>query len=482
VSTPPTVVIVEDEIIIARELETRLQAMGYQVQGIALSGSEAINLVEIARPNLVLMDIALEGDIDGIEAASTIRQRWFIPFIYLTAYTDEATLLRAKVTKPYGYIVKPYAEPELRANIEMALYKHQVETKFWEALERGNAADWTTALDEACADDPALRQRAESLLNSLMMCDTMELQAMEPPSPQGIEIEPAKKDLPFLESTEIPGYLARLEHFELISLLGKGATGFVFKALDEALRRVVAIKVMVPRLAACAAARERFRRQARALAAIRSDYVIDVYAVGEIRGIPYLVTEYVNGLSLQRKISPTKPMALEQILHIGRQIASGLAAAHAEGLIHRDIKPSNILVEDHIDRVKITDFGLAASLDPDQQTQVGTISGTPEFMSPEQAEGKRLDHRTDLFSLGGLLYTMCTGQIPFKGSSTGAIIESVCEKSPRPIRELNPEIPENMVKIIDKLMAKNPDQRFASAKEVEEALRSVHLQSNCISA
>ena len=160
------------------------------------------------------------------------------------------------------------------------------------------------------------------------------------------------------------------------------------------------------------------------------------------------------------------------------QIASGLAAAHAQGLVHRDIKPANILLENGIERVKITDFGLARSVDDVRITQAGAVSGTPQYMSPEQAQGERVDRRSDLFSLGSVLYAMCTGRPPFRGDTGLAVLKRVCDDTPRPIREVNPDIPAALVEIVNKLLAKNPDDRFQTAGEVAELLSRylAHLQ------
>jgi serine/threonine protein kinase len=269
----------------------------------------------------------------------------------------------------------------------------------------------------------------------------------------------------------VPGYLLRLDHYAVTSLVGKGSGGVVFRGFDEVLHRTVAVKVMAPQLATDAVARRRFLREARAMASIRNDYVIDVYAVGEKQGLPYLVMEYIAGVSLQSKLRAGLPLELEEILRIGYQAACGLAAAHAEGVIHRDITPSNILLENHIGRVKITDFGLAFATDDAKLTQVGAICGTPRFMAPEQANGETLDHRTDLFSLGSVLYTMCTGKAPFTGGNSIAILKQVCEATPQPIRELNPKIPDWLIEIISKLHAKSPRDRVRSANSLAKMLR-----------
>jgi serine/threonine protein kinase len=171
-------------------------------------------------------------------------------------------------------------------------------------------------------------------------------------------------------------------------------------------------------------------------------------------------------------------MELPRILRIGMQTASGLAAAHAQGLIHRDIKPANILLENSVERVKITDFGLARAADDASLTQTGVVAGTPEFMAPEQALGAAINQRADLFSLGSVLYAMCTGRSPFRGSSALATLKRVCDDEPQPIREINPAIPEWLASIVARLQAKRPSQRFASAAEVAELLgkQLAHVQ------
>ena len=232
----------------------------------------------------------------------------------------------------------------------------------------------------------------------------------------------------------------------------------------------MAIKVLAPQLAAVAAARKRFAREARAAAAVSHEHVVPIYAVDEFKGLPYLVMPFVAGESLQDRLDRQGPLDVPQILRIGMQAAAGLAAAHAQGLIHRDIKPSNILLENGVERVKITDFGLARTVDDASLTQSGVLAGTPQYMAPEQARGEPLDPRADLFSLGGVMYAMCLGRPPFRAASALAVLKRVCDDAPRPIREVNPEIPAWLADIIMKLLAKDPDDRYASAAQVATVL------------
>ncbi len=279
-------------------------------------------------------------------------------------------------------------------------------------------------------------------------------------------------DLNFLAPSENPAYLGRLGPYEVIGVLGEGGMGVVLKAFDPSLSRVVAIKVLAPQMAASGAARRRFSREAKAAAAVVHDHIISIYAVDNdpVSSLPYLVMPCVAGHSLQERIDRDGPLRIEEILRIGRQTALGLAAAHAQGLVHRDIKPSNILLENGVERVKITDFGLARAMDDASQSQSGVVAGTPQYMSPEQASGESSDHRSDLFSLGSVLYAMCAGRSPFRAKTTMGVLRRVCDESPRPLVEINPEVPEELEAVIERLHAKDPALRYQTAAEVAEVL------------
>jgi serine/threonine protein kinase len=279
-----------------------------------------------------------------------------------------------------------------------------------------------------------------------------------------------EKELDFLTTPAKPGHLGRLGHYEVLELIGKGAFGIVLKAFDEKLHRMVAIKVLSPQLASSGTARKRFTREAQAAAAVAHEHVVTIHAVEDEHNPPYLVMQFIDGVSLQEKLDEKGPLGLKEILRIGLQTAEGLAAAHKQGLVHRDIKPANILLENGVERVKITDFGLARAVDDASLTQSGVVAGTPMYMSPEQAEGLTIDHRSDLFSLGTVLYAMCTGRPPFRATGTMAVLKRVIEDTPRPIREINSEIPNWLVDIIGKLHAKKPEERYPSAREVAEVL------------
>jgi serine/threonine protein kinase len=180
--------------------------------------------------------------------------------------------------------------------------------------------------------------------------------------------------------------------------------------------------------------------------------------------------EYVPGRSLQDRLDKQGALSLTEILRIGMQTASGLAAAHAQGLVHRDVKPANILLENGVERVRLTDFGLARAAADAGITQSGLVAGTPHYMAPEQARAEATDHRADLFSLGSTLYAMCTGHPPFRADSAVAVLRRVSDDTPRSVREINPEIPEWLEAIVARLHAKSPSDRYQTALEVTELL------------
>ncbi|QEH34478.1 Serine/threonine-protein kinase PrkC [Aquisphaera giovannonii] len=282
-------------------------------------------------------------------------------------------------------------------------------------------------------------------------------------------VVPPTELLGLLDPPGEAGDLGKVGPYRVLEVLGSGGMGIVLRGFDPALNRPVAIKVLAPQLATSGTARQRFAREARAAAAIRNEHVVAIHSVDEWRGLPYLVMEFIPGRSLQARIEDA-PLDLTSILRIGMQAAAGLAAAHAQGLVHRDIKPSNILLENCVERVKITDFGLARAADDASLTHSGFVAGTPLFMAPEQARGDAIDHRADLFSLGVVLYSMCTGRSPFRASTTLAVLKRVCDDAHRPIRETNPDIPESLCRIIDRLLAKEPGDRYSSAEDVARVL------------
>ncbi len=309
--------------------------------------------------------------------------------------------------------------------------------------------------------------------------------------------------LGFLQPAGERACLGLLDGYEVTKVLGRGGMGIVLEAWDPSLERYVAIKVLAPQLAASDTARERFAREARAAAAVNHEHVVAIHAVDDVNGLPYLVMERVPGRSLQEWLDREGPLEVRDILRVGTAIASGLAAAHAQGLVHRDIKPANILLSPkskvqgkkgtvplrkgdcplfsldlELYDVKISDFGLARAADDASLTQSGMLAGTPHYMAPEQARGEAVDARADLFSLGSVLYAMCTGQPPFPSGSTLAVLRQVSETTPPLPSRLNRAIPRWLDHLIARLHALDPADRFTSAAEVADLLERclAHVQ------
>jgi serine/threonine protein kinase len=269
-------------------------------------------------------------------------------------------------------------------------------------------------------------------------------------------------------------WLGPLEDYEVTEVLGQGAMGQVLKAFDRALKRWVALKVLGPHVANDPVARLRFAREAQGAAAVRHENVITIHGVREANGLPFFVMEYIGGGSLQDHLDRGAALDWRTIARLGAEIAEGLAAAHAQGLIHRDIKPSNILLEaspEGLGIAKISDFGLVRVADESRLTVTGVIAGTPMYMAPEQVQGEALDARADLFSLGSVLYTLCTGREPFRADSPVAVIREVSQATPTPIREINLDIPPWLAAVVQRLHAKRREDRFTSAVEVAQLLR-----------
>ena len=281
-----------------------------------------------------------------------------------------------------------------------------------------------------------------------------------------------------LNPSDDPRMMGRFGGYEIVGVIGCGGMGVVLKGHESALNRYVAIKVLAPHLAMSGAARARFSREGQSAASVVHQNVVAIHRVAEADGLPFLVMPYVGGESLQRRISDHGPLPVAAIVRVGLQVCRGLAAAHSQGLVHRDIKPANILLEQDVERVILTDFGLARAADDASMTNTGVLAGTPQYMSPEQARGERVDQRSDLFSLGSVLYTLCTGRPPFRSETSYGVLRKITDSTPRPIREINPDIPDWLVQLIETLQEKDPEERLQSAEEIADLLEQclAHLQ------
>lgn len=296
------------------------------------------------------------------------------------------------------------------------------------------------------------------------------------PSPTAFEGEGATNESA-LAPPQGPDEIGRIGGYRVLRKLGEGGMGIVYEAEDPDLQRRVAIKVLKPGMAD-GATRQRFVREARLAANLPHEHIVTIHQVGEDRGVPFMVMEYLSGESVEDRLQREKWLPVAEALRIGRETAAGLAAVHAAGLVHRDIKPSNVFLQGKVGtatcRVKLLDFGIARPVISGQSLTVdGQIVGTPSYMSPEQVLGQPVDARADLFSLGCLIYHMITGKSPFEKPTAIGALHAVAEGEPTPIAELAPNLPTGLAALIGDLLKKNPNDRPSSARLVLDELKAI---------
>lgn len=322
---------------------------------------------------------------------------------------------------------------------------------------------------ERMAGGPDLCREAASLLTKDEFDDA---------DPTRKEWSEADFTVEHLEPSDEPNVLGRLGGYDVLEIIGHGGMGVVLKGFDRELKRCVAIKVLAPHLARSSLAKQRFAREAQAAAAVVHPNVLAIHQVQPNGRLPFVVMPLVAGQSLAERLTAQGALDLKETLRIGMQAAAGLAAAHEQGLVHRDVKPANILLEKGVERAVLTDFGLARAADDVALTRWGMIAGTPQYMSPEQARGEPLDGRSDLFSLGCVLYEMATGVSPFRTDSIIGTIRRLVDDPPQAMGFLKPELPPWFIAIVERLLEKDSSRRFGSAKEVSELLEGclAHVQ------
>jgi hypothetical protein len=281
---------------------------------------------------------------------------------------------------------------------------------------------------------------------------------------------PLEDEYNFLTPPRGPGEIGWLGVYRVLRFLGGGSNNVVFEAEDTRLRRRVALKTLRPILMRGAAGREEFLREGRAVAAVEHDHVVGVHQVGEIDGVPYLAMQFLEGEPLEGRLRRGPRLPVAEAVRIALEAAEGLAAVHQRGLVHRDVTPANLWLEGTQGRVKLLDFGLALASD---KTNPTAPAGTPAYLAPEQASGEPPDPRSDVFSLGCILYRMCTGELPFKGADGMSLLLDIAERTPEPPHRLNPEAPSVLSGLVQRLLAKTPASR-PTAAEAAAVLRQIH--------
>jgi serine/threonine-protein kinase len=260
--------------------------------------------------------------------------------------------------------------------------------------------------------------------------------------------------------------------YRVINRIGRGGMASVYKAHDPSIDRALAIKFLHPEYCEQEEYRGRFLREARAAGNLSHPNIVTVHDVGEIDHRPYMAMELIEGEPLNELMSRVGPMPLTDVISLGIQLGKALDYAHSKGVVHRDIKPSNIMCVSGAQLVKVTDFGIAhvTSSSAGGDTRVGDVLGTPQYMSPEQTKGSKVDGRSDLFSVGIILYQMLSGQAPFKSDSIVALAVMIANDEPVPIQKLRPDIPQDLRRIVERCLAKSPDRRFQTGRELADAM------------
>jgi HAMP domain-containing protein len=275
------------------------------------------------------------------------------------------------------------------------------------------------------------------------------------------------------------GTMQQVGRYLIRERLGRGGMATVFKAHDPTINRDVAIKFLHASLCADDEYRARFVREARAAGGLSHPNIVIVHDVGEIDGRPYMAMELIEGVSLADEIEKHKTMPIRDVVVMGMQLARALDYAHQRGIVHRDIKPGNIMRLAGSQTIKVTDFGIAhmddrgEDTDAASRTRIGDVLGTPQYMSPEQTNGEKLDGRSDLFSTGIVLYQMLTGRRPFRGDSLIAVATRIASEDPPPITKQRPDVPASLRRVVDRCLAKQPSNRFQTGRELSDALAKV---------
>jgi serine/threonine protein kinase len=352
----------------------------------------------------------------------------------------------------------------------------RVEQIYHQTLERPEE-ERRAFLAQACDGDDDLRREAEELLSF----DNKAGSFIESPAVNVAARALAGKAE---QGKKIDLVGQTILHYRVLEKIGEGGMGIVYKALDTRLQRQVAIKVLPPEIIGDRERRRRLVQEARAASALNHPNIITIHDIDHVDGTDFIAMEYVSGKTLAELI-PRKGMQLSLALKYAVQIADALARAHGAGIIHRDLKPSNVMVDDH-GLVKVLDFGLAKLMEdsgPEAETVstrtvASTIVGTPSYMSPEQAEGKPIDTRSDIFSFGSMFYEMLAGQRPFRGDARASTIASILREEPKPISQVVEGLPRDAEKIVRRCLRKDPERRFQTMADLRVALEDLKEESD----
>ncbi len=460
---------------------------------LATSGARALKIVSTNPVDLILLDIMMP-DMDGYEVCSALKANPVtreIPIIFLSAMDDTEDEEKGLLAGAVDYIAKPISPPILLTRV-----RNQLALK--EAVDKLRAQNQLLEQEKLRARSllQKLKQATDQLLeqNRLLKLEQVRAHDMTHSSvPTDHAQDPFSKTLS-LGASQTPQEATRasagsadrlaLGRYQVGRELGKGAMGIVYLGSDPKIGRMVAIKTMA--LAQAVGVdelkdiKELFFREAESAGRLTHPNIVAIYDVGEDHDLAYIAMEFLKGQDLAPYTKPENLFALDKVLSIVERVAEALAYAHENNVVHRDIKPANIVFEPDSDSVKVTDFGIA-SITNSAKTDVGTVIGTPSYMSPEQIAGKLIDGRSDLYSLGVMLYQLACGRLPFEGESLAQLLSKIANEPHTDIRTHNAELPNCVALLVNKALAKDPEQRYQTGAQMAKAL-SVCRRSSMVFA
>lgn len=485
---PARILVVDDQEDNRAVLERRLRRQGHTVHCTS-GGQAALAQIQREQYDLVLLDV-LMPDLDGYAVLGRLKgdpATRDVPVIMISALDDIGSVVRCIEGGAEDHLPKPFDPILLRARISACLEKKRLRDGELEYLrEVGHVIEAATAVESGTFNPDTLAPvtRREDALGRLARVFTAmadQVRAREERLRKQVEAlrreiseaRPSPVDSPPSEAPELPTGHLLSGRYEILAELGRGGMGLVYRALDRELGEQVAVKTLRRDLVADETMLERFKSEIRLARHISDKHVVRTHDIGEWMGVHYLTMEYVEGISVRELIDTRERLGVEATLAIASQLAQSLAAAHDQGIIHRDIKPQNLLL-DSTGVLKVMDFGVARLAErPSGLTEAGMVVGTPAYMAPEQMLAETVDHRSDLYAVGVVMYECLTGRIPFTAPSVVALIAKVLHERPIPPVELASDIPPVLSALVLRLLAKDSADRPASAHELLGLLRTL---------
>ncbi len=466
-------------------LERRLRRQGHTVEA-AGGGHAALGLLKREKFDLVLLDV-LMPDLDGLAVLERMKadpELREIPVIMISALDDVASVVRCIEGGAEDHLTKPFDPVLLRARISACLEKKRLRDTELEYLrEVGRVIQAATAVEAGSYESGSLAQvgqRTDELGRLARVFDAMADQVRARENRLRDQVDALRREIEEAKQKKreaVPREMANLPsgelfagRYEILEEVGRGGMGMVYRAFDRDLGEQVAVKTLRSELLVDPNLIERFKSEIRLARHISDKHVVRTHDFGEWDGICYLTMEYVEGITVRELLDTQGRLGVAPTMAIASQLAHSLSVAHEQGVIHRDIKPQNLLL-DQAGVLKVMDFGIARLAEgPSSLTEVGMVVGTPDYMSPEQMLGEQVTERSDLYSVGVVLFECLTGRLPFLASSTVALIAKSLREAPPDPASLNPEVPPNLGALVLRLLAKDPGERPATARELELAM------------